>query len=117
MRRGNLPSAGSGCIWYRTPYRVLVDDNFHDMDESERYELGQFPTLAEALAASCRIVDEYLLTAFKPGMTAEQLYLSYTSFGEAPFIIPDASEETAVQFSAWDYARSRCQALCAQGDR
>ena len=55
------------------PYRVLVADNFHYMDESERYELGQFATLADALAASCRIVDEYLLSAFKPGMTSQQL--------------------------------------------
>jgi hypothetical protein len=99
------------------PYRVLVDDNFHFMDESERYELGQFSTLAEALAASCRIVDEYLLSAFKPGMTSQQLYASYTAFGEDPFIIPDGSEETAVQFSAWDYAQRRCQEMCSQGDR
>jgi hypothetical protein len=98
------------------PYRVLVADNFHYMDESERYELGQFATLADALAASCRIVDEYLLSAFKPGTTAQQLYSSYTSFGEDPFIIPDASEETAVQFSAWDYAKSRCQVMCSQGN-
>jgi len=112
-----LPSADIGCISYPMPYKVLIDDNFHFKDESERYELGQFPTLTEALAASCRIVDEFLLSAFKPGMTAQQLYFSYTSFGEDPFIIPDASEETAVQFSAWDYAKSRCQAMCSQGDR
>lgn len=99
------------------PYRVLVDDNFHFMDESERYELGQFATLDEARAASCRIVDGFLLSAFKPGMTPDQLYLGYTSFGEDPFIIPDASEETAVQFSAWDYAKSRCQVMCSQGER
>ena len=112
-----MPSAGSGCIWYRMPYRVLVDDNFHYMDESERYELGPFATLAEALAASCRIVDEFLLSAYKPGMTAEQLYVGYTGFGEDPFIIPDASEETAVEFSAWDYAKRRCEVMCSQGER
>jgi hypothetical protein len=99
------------------PYRVLVDDNFHYMDESERYELGPFATLAEALAASCRIVDEFLLSAYKPGMTAEQLYVGYTGFGEDPFIIPDASEETAVEFSAWDYAKRRCEVMCSQGER
>jgi hypothetical protein len=26
-------------------YRVMVDDNFHYMDESERYTLGEFKTL------------------------------------------------------------------------
>jgi hypothetical protein len=109
-----LPSARIGCIWYRMPFRVLVDDNFHFMDESERYELGAFATLEEALTASCGIVDEFLLSAYKPGMTAQQLYFSYTSFGEDPFIIPDASEETAVEFSAWDYAKRRCEVMCAQ---
>jgi hypothetical protein len=97
------------------PYKVLVDDNFHFMDESERYELGRFPTLAEALAASCSIVDEFLLAAFKPGMTSRELCCSYTSFGEDPFIVPDASEETACAFSAWDYAKRRCEEMASHG--
>lgn len=32
-----------------SPYKVMVDDNFHYMDESERYELGIFPTAEEAI--------------------------------------------------------------------
>jgi hypothetical protein len=93
-------------------YKVFIDDNFHYMDESERYELGEFPTLDAAIAASRKIVDEYLLSAYKPGMTAHALYRSYTSFGEDPFIVAVSSNETGVLFSAWDYAKSRCDELC-----
>ena len=35
-----------------TRYTVYVDDNFHHGDESERYELGQFATADEAIAAA-----------------------------------------------------------------
>jgi len=51
-------------------YRVLVDDNFHYMDESERYELGKFKTLEAAVAACKRIVDEFLISNYRPDMTA-----------------------------------------------
>ena len=38
-------------------YKVLVDDNFHFMDESERYEAGVFSTVEEAIAKYKRIID------------------------------------------------------------
>jgi hypothetical protein len=94
-----------------SPYKVMVDDNFHYMDESERYELGVFTSAEEAIAACKRIVDEGLGNAFKPGITEQKLYEGYTMFGEDPFILPVASTDDAVHFSAWDYARERCRAL------
>jgi hypothetical protein len=95
------------------PFKVLVDDNYHYMDESERYTLGVFATADEALAAARGIVDECLAAAYKPGMTPTQLHASYTMFGEDPFIVPVPPEEAAVAFSAWAYARERCERLCA----
>ena len=91
-------------------YHVDVDDNYHYQDESERYHLGTFPTCAAAIAACQRIVDEYLTTTYQPGMTAETLWRSYVSFGEDPFI--RAPGDPACTFSAWTYARARCDALC-----
>ena len=32
-------------------YPVMVDDNFHSMDERHRYTKGDYPTYAEALWA------------------------------------------------------------------
>ncbi len=92
-------------------FRVLVDDNFHYMDQDERYEHGSYPTLEAATLAAQAIVDDFLLDASQPGMTAGELFDCYTNFGEDPFIV--APGESRVLFSAWDYARRRCEELCA----
>jgi hypothetical protein len=93
----------------RFRYRVLVDDNFHYMDEEERYALGEFASYEEAEEACRRIVDEFLLGAYEPGMEAKALYGLYTMFGDDPFI---SSADRARTFSAWDYARKRCEEIC-----
>jgi hypothetical protein len=36
-------------------YVVFVDDNFHHMDESERYKLGEFSSCEEATEACKKI--------------------------------------------------------------
>lgn len=92
-------------------YRVLVDDNFHYMDESERYELGEFDTLEAAVAACKKVVDEFL-SNYSPGMTADELYTQYAFFGEDPFIVY-AGQET-VPFSARDYASERVKQICRE---
>jgi hypothetical protein len=80
------------------------------MDESSRYKLGTYPSLEAAIEASKRIVDEFLLSSYKPGMTADRLYQGYVSFGEDPFIIP--ADAAHLPFSAWEYAKTRCEELC-----
>ena len=96
-------------------YTVLVDENSHYQDESERYEHGTFATYDEAIAACQQIVDEFLALQYHPGMTAEELYHLYTTFGEDPFIRSDDPAPSARSsiFSAWEYARLRCDLLCA----
>jgi hypothetical protein len=92
------------------PYTVMVDDNFHYQDESERYEQGTYATLDEAIAVCKRIVDEDLASHLKPGITADQLYDLYVMFDRDPFIL-GASPSGSVPFSAWDYAKERCEVL------
>jgi hypothetical protein len=96
-------------------FQVLVDDNFHAYEESDRYQRGVYDTLDEAIAVCRAIVDRDLAHQYTPGMTADELYSRYTSFGEDPFIrdtehagIP--SED--VPFSAWTYAKQRCEEMC-----
>lgn len=91
-------------------YKVLVDDNFHRYDESERYIFGEFQTYEIAVEACKKIVDDYLVSHYKVGISADELFESYKGFGEDPFIRP-ASEES--NFSAWDYAKKQCASLCA----
>jgi hypothetical protein len=94
-------------------YVVLVDDNFHYQDESERYEHGVYDTAADALAACRSIVDKCLQHEYQTSMTAEALYSQYVSFGNDPFIVVDGEGE-CVAFSAWDYAKECSEALCAR---
>ena len=83
-------------------FKVYVDDNFHPMDENERYQKGEYETKEEAISVCQKIVNDYLLNAYTPDMTAEKLYESYVCFGEDPFIIRGSSF-----FSAWRYAKKR----------
>ena len=56
-----------------------------------------------------KIVDGELLHVYKKGVSAAELYNSYTSFGEDPFIRPSPRSR---RFSAWEYARQRCEEIC-----
>lgn len=93
-------------------YQVFVDDNYHYMDEGERYKRGDFASFEEAVIACKAIVDEYLLHVYQEGMTADELNASYTGFGEDPFIV---GEPVPFRFSAWDYAKERCLQICGKG--
>ena len=90
-------------------YRVFVDDNFHYMDESERYQLGEFGTLEAAVDACKKVVDEFLVSNLRPGMTADELITQYALFGEDPFIL---TGDGSVPFSAREYAAERVGEIC-----
>jgi hypothetical protein len=90
-------------------YEVVVDDNAHYMDESERYTHGEFGSAEMALSAAKALVDADLQSFYNPGMTADDLYRHYTTFGRDPFI---RSDDKRCHFSAWSYAKERCQQIC-----
>jgi hypothetical protein len=94
-----------------TKYSVLIDDNFHYMDESERVHHGVFDTADEAIAACKRIVDECLDAM--PAVTADELYEKYVMFGDDPFIVPVDPAGQQVDFSARAYAKERCAIIAA----
>ncbi len=94
----------------RPVFTVVIAENSHYRDETENYEHGTFETLEAAIAASKAIVDSFLSSALKPGITAEQLYEQYVYFGDDPFI--RGGNEGEVPFSAWDYAKRRCSEIC-----
>jgi hypothetical protein len=91
-------------------YRVLINDNAHYMDESERADHGVvFADADEAVAACKEIVDDELNTMWKPGTTAAALYRLYVSFGPDPFVVAVNPKDPSVEFSAWTYAKKRCK--------
>ena len=92
------------------PFQVRVRENSHYMDESEAYDLAAFATYAKAEAACRKIVDDFLAANRKPGLGADALFRLYTTFGEDPVI--DGPGPGGARFSAWDYARQRCDEIC-----
>ena len=89
-------------------YVVIVDDNFHHMDEGEQYELGEFESCEAAIAACKKVVDDFLISTLKPHHSYEELWKLYTAFGDDAFI---ANPDRDCRFSGWDYARERCREL------
>ena len=88
-------------------YVVYVDDNFHYMDESERYKFDEFDDCQSAIVACKKIVDEFL-NKCDPKDGSDEMFKAYAGFGEDPWI---SSDDPACKFSAWDYARERCRDL------
>lgn len=88
-------------------YRIIVDDNFHFMDESESYDSGSFSTYEEAVAKCKIIIDDFLKDAVRPGDTSEGLYSTFIMYGETPHI----DGEKLGNFSALEYAKWKCQEL------
>ncbi len=84
-----------------------MDDNFHYMDDSERYCAGEFGSPDHAIAKCIEIVESSLEESVKTVKGAEELYKSYVMFGEDPFIVGP----TDIKFSAWDYAKKRSEEI------
>jgi hypothetical protein len=96
-------------------FKVMVDDNFHYMDEDERSEHGTFATLDAAVDACRALVDHSLRAGWKPGMSADDLYRQYVAFGDDPFVVaPPGGEPGKTLFSAHAYARERAAAIWAE---
>src|SRR5712671_2926379 len=93
-------------------YRVLINDNAHLMDESERTDHSVFANADEAVAACKEIVDDDLNAMWKPGTTAKELYRLYVAFGPDPFVVPLNPNDPGVEFSAWTYAKKTMQRSC-----
>jgi len=83
-----------------TGYTVMVDDNFHFMDEDERWTAGTYGSLREALGRCLQMVGQDLRQGYRSDITATDLYESYTAMGDDPFI----TGPMPVEFSAWNYA-------------
>ena len=87
-----------------TKYTVYVDDNFHHMDESYRYELEQYDTWSDAVKVCKMIVDENIKSYIQEGIDVADLYRHYTSVGDDPWVTP--VPEGLQYFSAWSYAKA-----------
>jgi hypothetical protein len=93
-------------------WTVYVDDNFHYMDEDERYVLGTFDSYDTAVTACRKIVDNFLEA--NDAKSADEMFESYVSFGEDPWIKGRPTMLNQPNFSARKYAGERCTELWPQ---
>jgi hypothetical protein len=98
-------------------YSVYVDDNYHLPPNDDRYKLSDFATLDEAVAACKRLVDAFLKNETSLDSSAAERYEQYTGYGPDPFIVTDDEDVGHPLFSAWNYAKQRCQEGQDQGQR
>ena len=87
-------------------FTVYIDDNFHYMDESERYTHGEYETYEEAVKV-CQVIVDKCLGGLKDKKNNKDIYSKYCLFGDDPWIMP--VPEGKKRFSARDYAFTRCK--------
>ena len=78
-------------------YKVCVDDNYHYMDTSERYSVGSYDSLEEAVDKCKEITIKSLRDHYEKGITPDALSAQWSMFGEDPYVFGGTG---AVPFSA-----------------
>ena len=77
--------------------------------------IGEYETIAEAIAAAHSLVDEFLKDEYQPGMDSKALFALYQAHGEYPFIFRDDDKTFNVPgFNHAHYAMTRATELCAR---
>ena len=62
-----------------------------------------------ATVSYTHLVDEFLKDEVSPDSTAAERCAQYTGFGPDPFIVTDDPDAAHPPFSAWNYAKERCE--------
>src|SRR5687768_998355 len=85
----------------------------HLEPETQVRRIGEYKTVAEAVAVAMQTIDEYLKRVFKPGMDLNALFALYQSQGEYPFIFRDDDKTFNVPgFNHAHYAMTRAAEIC-----
>jgi hypothetical protein len=96
-------------------YSVEGLTNTADGEGTVRH-VGDYESLEAAINAAKSVVDDFLITTKRNGMTVAQLFSEYKSCGEVPFIFCDGDKTMNVrEFSHINYAIHRCAEIC-EGD-
>ncbi len=73
---------------------------------------GVFPERREAIEAARRIIDDWMVKNYKPGMDTASLYSLYFQLGEVPSVFGDQGYSIGTAFDYVQYARDRAKQLC-----
>ena len=90
-------------------FKVMVDDNYHFGGESDRYTVGSYASLEEALDKCKEITIKSLEHFYEEGITPEKLSAQWAMFGEDPYIY---TGKGSVPFSARKFITTElCQKI------
>jgi hypothetical protein len=75
--------------------------------------IGQYETVAEAIAAAHKMIEDFLRREFQPGMDAKSLISLYLTMGEYPIIYRDDDKTLNVAgFNHVQYASTCAAEIC-----
>lgn len=75
--------------------------------------IGEYKTVAEAVAVAQKAIEQFLHGEFKRGMDAGRLFSLYEEQGEHMFIFQDEAKTFNVPgFDHADYAKTRAEEIC-----
>ena len=93
-------------------YFVEVLKNVHGGEGDVRH-IGDYKTLEEAVKESEFMIDKFLISNFRFGMTVAELFAVYQKNGDVPFIFSDGDKTINVGgFNHFKYAMMRCNEIC-----
>lgn len=85
----------------------------HHEPEPQVRRIGEFKSIAQAIAVAQKTVEQFLRREFKKGMDARKLYTLYEERGEHTFIFQDEARTFNVPgFDHEDYARTLAAEIC-----
>ena len=90
-------------------FSLKVFDNFQ---YGESYLHGKYGSYEEALRAAEMIVEEFIESNHKPGMSAAELAASFALYGEEAVVLDVTTNRMDNRFSARKYAALYSQRYC-----
>jgi len=85
----------------------------HGDPQPEVRRVGEYQTVAEAVAVAQNAIEQFLRGEFKRGMDATKLFSLYEERGEHMFIFQDEAKTFNVAgFDHTEYARTRAAEIC-----
>ena len=90
-------------------FQVIVEDNYHYMEDDDRRVVGTFDTYEKALAAARKIVTNSVKHCAEDKRDAGEIHACYVMFGEDAWILP--TPEGVESFSGRTFAQSVAEGL------
>ncbi len=83
---------------------TFIVEGLNQHSKVEVRRIGEYKTLAEAIAAAQKTIKGFLLRRFKPGMNKASLFLLYRARGEYPFIFRD-DDDLTINVNGFDHVQ------------